>query len=676
MGGVAGHMDHLYDNPNLTFSEMKEIMDAASNGELSTEEKVDGQNLFLSYSIPEGKAKGARNKGHYTSGGLDATGLAQKFAGRGGLERAFSGGFDAFEKAAESLSDEEKEKIFGPNANVWYNAEVMDPGTEDDPGDPGSVNVIKYDNKTLKIHNVGHFYFDRESGEKKPIPEGALETLDNAYDRMQQTLHGHDFNFARQAIINLQALEDDTALNEAKAQISSAIRAEGLSDSNTILDYTYNRLLNGMDSDLPDNLKEEIVKYLLKLPGNIGLRALKKGLNPQDLADLNEIVNNKKSLLQQAILPIELAVHDFTVAILKGVKSVFIADNDKEVSRIKEELSKAVNAITSRGPEDPYAMQIMQRHLNKIKDFSQITTPIEAVVFDYNGHTYKFAGNFAPINQILGIFRYPKKGTKLTTENISFGSRVITEKDGKKVALLPGGFKPPHAGHYGLAKRLSSLPDIDEVVVIIGKNPRFSDAEPKITITADQSKKLWDLYTKGDENIIVRLQEGKTPVSDVYDLIANKSSFSDGDTVVLGKSDKDEGDKRYARAQSYAERHNPGVNVEEMVFPVIGGKGMGGTQLRDMIAADDKETFVSKLPEHLNNQEKETSWNIVTNTANESLNNFIDLALSEMSSMAGGSVEGTAGPFGAPNTYNVYRRPKKPQVKKGKLKRGKRQRRR
>ena len=111
MGGVAGHMDHLYDNPSLTFSKMIEIMEAASNGELTTEEKVDGQNLFLSYSVPEGKAKGARNKGHYRTGGLDARGLAQKFAGRGGLEKAFSGGFDAFEKAAESLSDEEISKI-------------------------------------------------------------------------------------------------------------------------------------------------------------------------------------------------------------------------------------------------------------------------------------------------------------------------------------------------------------------------------------------------------------------------------------------------------------------------------------------------------------------------------------------------------------------------------------
>ncbi len=99
MGGVAGHMDHLYDNPNLTFSKMKEIMEAASNAEIDVEEKVDGQNLFLSYSIPEGKAKGARNKGNLRSGGLDAAALALKFAGRGGLTDAFTGGFGTMLKS-------------------------------------------------------------------------------------------------------------------------------------------------------------------------------------------------------------------------------------------------------------------------------------------------------------------------------------------------------------------------------------------------------------------------------------------------------------------------------------------------------------------------------------------------------------------------------------------------
>tara|TARA_R110002060_G_scaffold23166_14_gene31379 strand:- start:6161 stop:8212 length:2052 start_codon:yes stop_codon:yes gene_type:complete len=683
MGGVAGHMDHLYDNPNLTFASMKEIMDAAGEAELSIEEKVDGQNLFLSYSIPDRKAKGARNKGNLREGGLDATGLAQKFAGRQALQQAFSGGFSAFETAVEALSDEERKRLFGPNTNIWYNAEVMDPGTPDNPQDTGATNVIKYDDKTLKIHGVGHFEFDRETGEKSPIPEGTLETLDNALERMQQSLHKHDFNLARRAIIQLEKLEDKEAINIAKTRIDRATSAEGLGDNSTVQDYMFSRLMSGMDTDLPPNLKEELTKYILKLPGNIGLKALKKGLSPENLQDLNSIINNIKMLLKEAIYPIEMAVHDFTVEILKGLKSVFISDSEKEVGRLKQELAQAVKDITQSGAEDPDAMEIMQRHLNKIKDFSQITTPVEALVFDYEGHTYKFAGNFAPLNQILGMFRYGKGRKNLATENLIAQGKVITEKEGKKVALLPGGFKPPHAGHYGLAKLLASNSDIDEVIVIIGKKPRESEVEPKITVTAQQSKNIWDLYTKNDENIKVRIQESRTPVEDVYDLIANKNSFSEGDTVVLGKSDKDVGDKRYARAQSWAERHNPGVNVEEMVFPVIGGKSMGGTALRDMIAAGQKESFISKLPGHLSKSDVEAAWNMASLVANETLNGLIDTTLEEISSMSGGSVAGSMGGrfFGAPNTFNVFEKPKKkksnrPEVKRAKVIRAKRVRRR
>ena len=259
MGGVAGHMDHLYDNPNLTFIEMKEIMEAGANAELSTEEKVDGQNLFLSYSISEGRAKGARNKGNLRSGGLDASGLAQKFAGRGSLENAFNTGFSAFEKAVEVLSPEEKLTIFGPDTNIWYNAEIMD---------PSSKNVINYDGKTLKIHNVGHFIFDKETSEKREIPSNALKTLDGALERMQKSLEKHEFSLAREALIELQKLEDNKALRLASARIDRAISEEGIRETDTVGDYLYSRVVNGVDDNFPRPMRENIAKYLLQLPGN------------------------------------------------------------------------------------------------------------------------------------------------------------------------------------------------------------------------------------------------------------------------------------------------------------------------------------------------------------------------------------------------------------------------
>ena len=154
--------------------------------------------------------------------------------------------------------------------------------------------------------------------------------------------------------------------------------------------------------------------------------------------------------------------------------------------------------------------------------------------------------------------------------------------------------------------------------------------------------------------------------------MADKNYFSDGDTVVLGKSDKDEGDKRFDRAQSWAERNNPGVNVEERIMPAFGGEGMGGTEMRDLIASGNEISFISKLPDHLSDKEKQMAWNIVSTPVNENLDNIIDQTISEMSSMAMGAIEVPATkPAKKRNVYNPWQRrsSKKPSIKKSKRQR-------
>jgi len=443
MGGVAGHMSHLYDNRDLTFQKMKEILEAASEGDLDAEEKVDGQNLFLSYSLKDNEARSARNKGNLKEGGMNATELAHKFAGRGVLADAFNEGFSVFEKAVNSLSDQEKLAIFGPDANIWYNAEIMD---------PRSPNVINYDSQVLKIHDAGHFEFDRETGKKHRENVGKnLQILDSKIEQLQDSTSEEDFDFVRRAVTTLEKLDNEVPLQRAVSQINSAIHAENLNDDATMGEYLYQRVLNGIDTDLPVELKEEITKYLLNLPGKLNLRVIKKGLSKENLADLVGIINNKKSILQQAVYPIEKAIHDFTVEVLKGIQSRFIVDSGSEITRLQTELATAVRAITEKGAEDPETMEIMQQHLNKIGDMTNINTPVEGVVFDYDGHTYKFTGNFAPLNQILGMFKYGRspKLKKESKENNNLLERdsapnLKREKAEKFVLSLPK-FTPSEA---------------------------------------------------------------------------------------------------------------------------------------------------------------------------------------------------------------------------------------
>ena len=73
-----------------------------------------------------------------------------------------------------------------------------------------------------------------------------------------------------------------------------------------------------------------------------------------------------------------------------------------------------------------------------------------------------------------------------------------------KIALLPGGFKPPHAGHYNMAKWLSANTGADTTIIFVG--PKERDG-----ITQAMSLKLWELYTQNDSGLEVR-PAGVSPV--------------------------------------------------------------------------------------------------------------------------------------------------------------------
>ena len=659
MGGVAGHLNHLYDNPDLTFKKIKEVFRLAEKGRLAAEEKVDGQNLFFSYDIKKKMPVAARNLGNIKQGGMSAADLAAKFAGRD-VAISFVGGFDAFEKAVESLNPKEIRFIFGENTDYWYNGEVIH---------PGATNVINYDKSIIKIHDSGHKARDPET--LRPVNfdfSDRLAVIDNALERIQSHIAEHEFDFVRSAVVQLGKISDGGITDEAERSIDSAISAVGLNDSSTVQEYVLERVKLILDADIPADKLEQLISRIVT--GKPHLNVIKKGLNSEQLSDLREAMEASKLLLKHAIEPIEHTIHKFSVEVLRGLNSKFIIDNDKETKRLQASVADAVSQLQQQADEgglSPEAMVVLERELRKIGDLENISTPTEGIVFDYDGVTYKFTGNFAPINQILGILLYGKHQTSPVTEGKEFSiNRTITEGSGKKVALIPGGFKPPHSGHYDLVKHVASMEGITEARVIIGKNERCYKGT---CITAEQSKAIWDTYTAKDSNITVSIQVGKTPVADVYDMIADQDQFSAGDTIVLVKSDKDVGDKRFDRARSYAERKNPGLELEQVTTKTFGGEGMGGTAMRELIFAGDKDKFLSKLPKHLSDDEKEDIWNLVTSYSEGFT--AIDGLLDEVS--LAGAVVGTPGAFsGTPNTYSPWKTNKNPTYRKASTKKPRR----
>ena len=184
-----------------------------------------------------------------------------------------------------------------------------------------------------------------------------------------------------------------------------------------------------------------------------------------------------------------------------------------------------------------------------------------------------------------------------------------------KIALLPGGFKPPHAGHYNMAKWLADNTK-SKVLVRVGSKEREG-------ITREMSLKLWELYTQNDSNIIVKPSVSNSPVRDVYDFVEQEAP--EGSTVYLGMGEKDINDARFKNIGKFADPKQ--ITFKTVLVPPQAG-GVSGTQMRKFITNEDKKSFQKYLPDHI---DKDKAWDIV-NSLDEDLYDPNDHVLDYMKS--------------------------------------------
>ena len=183
----------------------------------------------------------------------------------------------------------------------------------------------------------------------------------------------------------------------------------------------------------------------------------------------------------------------------------------------------------------------------------------------------------------------------------------------EKIALLPGGFKPPHAGHYNMAKWLISNTDADTIIVKVGV--RIRDG-----INREVALKLWDLYRSTDPDstsskISILASNSSSPVQDVYDFIENEAP--EKSKIYLGIGEKDADDKRYDNIGKFAEPKE--IEYEVTKVPPQAG-GISGTEMRNFIKKGDKENFLKYIPDHLSESNKDKAWELVSSISEDLYN--------------------------------------------------------
>ena len=396
-GGAYGHMNHPFDiEMNLTFGDLKQIVVRALNGDLElAREKTDGQALAISWV--NGRLVAARNKSHTKNKGEDAMTVGQvakQFAGRGSLTDAYTFAMNDLSQAISGLSEPQRKKIFKDGA-CFMNLEVIY---------PQNANVIPYGQPLLVFH--GTFEYNKEGeiiGENQSaasILAGMIKQV-NKHVQDTYTIQGPP----------MQSLPKSENLSKLQGKYISMInRLQNefkLSDSDGVADYHqawWTDFVEKGAKKLDIGSKIGLVKRWAF--GDKSMRInqiqddkIKAWADKTDKQDQQKIMKNNIMKFEEIFLGVGADVLEF-------MESVLTANPSNATKQLRNELGNAIKQIKASGnPQKIDKLKIELQRLNTLGGFDKIV-PNEGIVFVYGGNTYKLTGAFAPLNQILGIFKY------------------------------------------------------------------------------------------------------------------------------------------------------------------------------------------------------------------------------------------------------------------------------
>lgn len=410
-GGAAGHLVHPYEDMELTFEDVKNMIMTTLGGEVEfAQEKLDGQNLMVTYK--DGQVRAARNKGQIKNFGANSLTTKQvedMFAGRGSIQTAFTEAMKDLETAINSLTTQQK-KYFFDNGKKFLNFEVLYPAT---------ANVIPYGATQLRLHNIRTYdeagnVVSEDSTPAKQL-EGALRQIEAQSQKTYEIRVSDPAKIKKSADYKNQQKELLTTLKSIQSKYK-------LNQQSTIGDYIKNwwrDYIKNKAKDYSYNIPNNVVELLVNRWGFSNKETSIKDVKAQIdngqfsnwVTDFDKSEYNKQKKV--AIKEVETLFLKLGVYVLQNVENLVSLNPDEGVRSIRKELRASIKKIkqaakTPEGEDDKASLEFLKRELTRIKDIGgfKAIVPTEGIVFKHNGKLYKLTGLFAPINQIIGYMRF------------------------------------------------------------------------------------------------------------------------------------------------------------------------------------------------------------------------------------------------------------------------------
>lgn len=366
MGGAFGHIDHPFERHDMTTGEIYTMLQHVADGKVDLFEKFDGINIMFRWF--EGEWRFARSVTELRSGGIKLRDLESRFPAAPLVGTTLFNAFCAFEDLALSWYDTGR-----PDDPHWFSADVLSRSHR---------NVVQYDRDAIVIHPVG--IAEKHVWDIKPY-EMMYESSLNGW-----TVIGPQLVTPRHDVDPMKCLP----LNWGKGSLRLT-----LGDGFAHLIAQDFKSKHMFDSKTATMVAERIVG----VRGHKTLTEIKKGFIKSDAAVISAYVNAGVEHLRLARHQVESSIHDFSSELLRGVTSSLILEPEQEFKRMRQAYFNQLNVLTASGEKR------MNADVGAVGEFEKITSPVEGVVFEWQGQLFKLVGYFKHVNQVMGFRRFTRQ---------------------------------------------------------------------------------------------------------------------------------------------------------------------------------------------------------------------------------------------------------------------------
>ena len=396
-GGSYGHMLHPYDNMSLSFYDLEEIISGMLDAKFKeVREKIDG--IAISFSYVNGKIVFARNKTDLSNYGRNALGIddiEKKFFSKPNVSESFTEAAKDIMILMVSIDPKILHSIF-LNGKRFVHVEIVYPGTS---------NVIEYDSPMLIFHGVSEY---DERGNSINDDKRAFDTLSKACSRRQTPKF--EIYFGKR----IKLVKTDSSIKKSFIDDLDAIRKiSGKENGKEInLGTWYRKVWNNYlsESFKRHNLDEDTIERILERIVHKDKKAITVSeLRSMDLEWVLELESTERDRINRQFSSyFELLFAKLGITCIKNY-----TDSSKEKEKYQDRVNSISKRIDSFLRSLRYDTNVPGTLSTDIEIFKQLgeleaILPIEGLVFEYKGKTYKITGSFRYVNHILGRDKYKK----------------------------------------------------------------------------------------------------------------------------------------------------------------------------------------------------------------------------------------------------------------------------